>query len=221
MKKIMLVIMVLLISIAFSKDIYISFVLDETGSMYERRAETISSFNEYLEMLQNKDEKVFMTLTKFNSDRTVVVFNKVNVNYLSGLSDKTYYPQNMTPLYDAIGKTVNEIGDVDNMLFVILTDGLENRSVEYDQSSIFNLVKEKKEIGWTFVFMGADQDSYVAENFGIDIGNIYNWDSNGSIGIGTVSPMQQLILNTSSYIQDDAVQTTGFFNETNEEGEEK
>lgn len=197
------------------KDLLVSFVLDETGSMMKRRAATISSFNEYLSTLQNREcDEIIITLTKFNSGGIDVIFNETDVNCVPDINNDTYNPEMNTPLYDAIGKAINEV-DIEkdiNVLFVILTDGLENASYEYTQNMIFELIKDRECKGWTFVFLGADQDSYVAEAIGFQSGNIYLWDSNTTtINVGASSPMQQLIMNTSSFLDSGAVQTDCFF----------
>lgn len=192
------------------KYLTVCFVLDETGSMSDRKTETIDSFNEYLSALRDRKEDISMTLTKFNSGKIDVVFKKTDVDYVADLNNDTYNPNNMTPLYDAIGKTINRIKVKrrEHILFVILTDGLENYSTEYSRKQIFNLIKDKECKGWTFVFLGADQDSYVAEQFGLQRGNILIWESS----VGVSSPMQQLIKNTDAFLDAGAVQTSDFFN---------
>jgi hypothetical protein len=71
----------------------------------------------------------------------------------------------------------------EDILFVIFTDGQENQSVEYTRQSIFDLISRKEEAGWTFVFMGANQDVYAeTERIGIKAGNAqaYRADRTGS-----------------------------------------
>ena len=60
------------------ENVYVNFVLDETGSMDIVRDSTISGFNEYIKTLK-KDAKgpILFTLTKFNSEKiTVVVLSR-------------------------------------------------------------------------------------------------------------------------------------------------
>ncbi len=40
------------------------------------------------------------------------------------------------------------------------TDGQENQSVEYSREMIFDLMKKRQDDGWTFAYMGANQDAY-------------------------------------------------------------
>jgi len=43
---------------------------------------------------------------------------------------------------------------------VVFTDGHENDSREWTKEALFKLITEKEKEGWTFVFLGANQDSY-------------------------------------------------------------
>jgi len=212
MKKLIIVILVLFcfVSLIQACDLTISFVLDETGSMEDIRDQTIDSFNEYLSTLQGRNEKLRMTLTKFNSSNVEIAYENADIEHIKKLNRNNYIPQHGTPLYDAIGNTIESLKGVNNVLFIILTDGLENSSRKYTQKDIFKMIGNKQDIGWTFVFLGADQDKYVAENIGIQSGNIFNWDGS-NVGIGTSSPMQQLISNTCSFLDSGTVKTSDFF----------
>lgn len=168
------------------KKLYISFILDETGSMLSAKSQTISGFNEYVESLKaNVDDKVYFTLTKFNSARTQIVVTDASLNDVPPLTDSNYRPAETTPLYDAIGKTITSLESSvkkgSRCLVVIQTDGQENASREYDRRAIFDMIEEKKKAGWTFVFLGADQDAYLAsQQIGISRGNTMSYDSHAT-----------------------------------------
>lgn len=136
------------------KEKHISFILDETGSMMSIKDKTISDFKEYLQTIRS--EKGVFTLTKFNSNKVEVVYTKP-IKDVPELTTETYKPTDSTPLYDAIGKTVKTLeaneGKQD-ILVVVLTDGEENASKEYDKKAIQALMKEKESKGWTFVYLG-------------------------------------------------------------------
>ena len=156
--------------------------------------------------LKKKDENVKFTLTKFNSTKTEVVCKAVDVKHVAELSEKTYKPANLTPLYDAIGKTINSLDGEDKVLMVILTDGFENASKEYTQSMIFDLISKKKTKGWTFVFLGANQDAWaIGGAMGISKGNTYTFTYDS-----VVSTMRGVSSGTSFYIDSGGVQTDTF-----------
>ena len=59
-----------------------------------------------------------------------------------------------------------------------MTDGQENASTEYNQRKIFDLIKEKEKENWTFIFLGANQDSWLAGHaIGVSRGNTMNYDT--------------------------------------------
>jgi len=142
------------------KEKHISFILDETGSMMSIKDKTISDFKEYIQSI--KSCKGVFTLTKFNSNKVEVVYTKP-IKDVPELTKTTYLPDATTPLYDAIGKTIKAL-EVDEgkqeLLVVILTDGQENASKEYDKKAIQALMKEKESKGWTFVYLGVGQAAW-------------------------------------------------------------
>jgi hypothetical protein len=83
----------------------------------------------------------------------------------------------MTPLYDAIELLLDRAevrrGDPADQLVVVLTDGLENASRRSDRDRLFRRVARLRDAGWTFVFLGANQDSYAAGGaMGVHAGNV-------------------------------------------------
>ena len=200
------------------KEMFVSFILDETGSMLSVKQETISGFNEYLQTLksQKKSKKIKFTLTKFNSDKVEVVYDAIKLKNVKSLDDENYQPAAMTPLYDAIGKTVRSIerqSKEGKVLIVIQTDGHENYSKEYDRKGVFDLIEEKKKDGWTFAFLGADQDAWLAAKLiGIPKGNAMSYDSSQTRGT-----LGRLALYTSEYLNSDGAQTNNFFSDPKED----
>ena len=151
------------------------FILDKSGSMSGSEEHTISSFNEYLA----KEKK-----NKFNTKITTVLFshdyeylhNRVDISKVKKLTSDDYYVGGCTALYDALGNTINsmEKKDTDKVLFIIITDGYENASKEYDNKMIKKLIKKHSD--WEFIYIGADIDSYASGGaIGIKKDNIANY----------------------------------------------
>jgi hypothetical protein len=188
-----------------NRPMMVSIVLDETGSMSSRISETISGFNEYVGDLKKLKVPVSVTLTKFNSKKVEVVYADKPLKDVPELNKDTYQPNELTPLYDAVGKTITEIDKKKlgkkTVLVVIMTDGAENASKEYNQKKIFDLISEKqKKEGWTFVFMGADQDAWLAgQAIGILYANTLSFDGNNVKGA-----MKTAARATMSYAQSSA-----------------
>ncbi|MBR3746641.1 MAG: hypothetical protein IKN27_06740, partial [Selenomonadaceae bacterium] len=68
-------------------------------------------------------------------------------------------------------------------LFIITTDGMENASEHFSYRDIKDLVGKQKELGWEFIFLGANIDAIeVAGHLGIDARRAVNYhaDSRGT-----------------------------------------
>lgn len=159
---------------AKTKSTSICFLLDESASMEAQKAGAISGFNEYISTL-NLEKKDTFTFTKFNTEE-ILVHDSVKLEDVKKLTAKNYVPSGMTALYDAIGKTVTaaEKKKADRYLMVILTDGKENSSKEYNLTAIQKLLRQKEiEGNWTFVYLSSHADSWkVGQSLGIPLGNI-------------------------------------------------
>ena len=133
----------------------------------------------------------FFTLVAFCGCEKRKIYDKVPVREIGPLSAKDYRPCCTTPLYDAMGFTLNDIrhhvDQLDNAMVVvtIITDGLENSSREYTGMAVKSLVEDLRKQGWTFTYMGANQDA-VEVTFTLSIRNARNFDYNAD---GTVACM--------------------------------
>lgn len=108
----------------------------------------------------------------FNSARIKSVLNRQKVESDKMLKWTDYDPNDCTPLFDAMGRSLNElknhVSDEDVVLVTIITDGYENASREYSGRDIKNLVAELKAKGWVFAYIGTNQDvDAVADDMGI------------------------------------------------------
>ena len=83
----------------------------------------------------------------------------------------------MTALYDAIGKAFMLVDKKYDGVFVnIMTDGLENNSVEFRLSDIKTLIRKKRHEGWAITFMGTTEESMEeATTWGISKGNMFRY----------------------------------------------
>lgn len=151
------------------------FILDKSGSMAGQVENTISSFNEYLEKEKKNKYETNITTVLF-SDKYTILHDRVNVSKVKPLTNKEYYVEGCTALYDALGNTIHnfETKDTDKVILIIITDGYENASKEYKNEDIKKLIQGHKD--YEFVYVGADIDSYAAgSNIGIRKDNIANF----------------------------------------------
>lgn len=204
----------------------VNFVLDETGSMGVIKEATINGVNEYFQMLRERKGRVYLTLTQFNSEKVEVVHDHVIMSKVPDLTPETYQPDALTPLYDAIAATIKATEkriakrkSQPAVLCVIMTDGQENASKEYSRDAIFALIRDKTDEGWTFTYLGANQDSYaVARGVGIPIGNAANFVGDSA---GVARGLAAVNQSTSEYLDSGSQQTSSFYasTDTDEEAE--
>lgn len=151
------------------------FVLDKSGSMSGSEDSTISSFNEYLEREKKNNYKTRITTILFSDDYSYL-YKGADVSKVSPLTRDDYFVGGCTSLYDAIGSSINYIDrcDTDKVLFIIITDGYENASKEFDKEKIRRMIKDHS--NYEFVYIGADIDSYSSGgSIGIKSANIANF----------------------------------------------
>ena len=148
---------------------FVSFLLDETGSMHDVIDDTIGGFNAYVETLKKDGGDIVFSLVSFDSNRTQRRYVAEPIDKVEPLTRSNYRPGAATPLIDASVKiikatedAVRKRGDEPSVLVVIQTDGYENASVEYTSADLTALIKEKTATGWQFVFLGAGLDAFDA-----------------------------------------------------------
>ncbi len=176
---------------AGTKTSHVIFVLDDSGSMQSCRAATISGYNEYLQ-LQKEDARktgipTFVSLYKFDGSNVNNVFNRVSVEEVQNLDEKSYNPQGMTNLYDAIGGVMMQINaqlakskkaDRDSVIITILTDGHENSSRSFDNINIKQMVEKAEGKNWGFMFLGANINAFAAgSSLGFNVNNTMQYDT--------------------------------------------
>ncbi len=148
---------------------FVSFLLDETGSMQSIKDDTVGGFNAYIEALQKDGDGILFSLVSFNSSQTQKRYVAEPIDQIKPLTDDDYQPRAMTPLIDASVKiikatdeAVSKRDEASNVVIVMQTDGQENVSVEYTTADLAALIKEKEQAGWQFVFLGAGLDAFAA-----------------------------------------------------------
>ena len=151
------------------------FILDKSGSMSGSEENTISSFNEYLEREKKNKFKTRVTTVLF-SDGYKYLHKGLDVSKVRPLTHEDYYVDGCTALYDALGNTINYIDrcSTDKVMFIIITDGYENASKEFNNKMIRKMIKNHS--NYEFIYIGADIDSYsTGGEIGISKSNISNY----------------------------------------------
>ncbi len=161
--------------------IYNLIILDESGSMSSIYDQALGGANETIQTIRSaqessSDQKHFFTFVTFGSSIGESVRTIIDAKPIKEVRDLTgddYRPNGCTPLYDAMGKALTALeqktSEGDQVLVTIITDGMENSSREFTSVQVCDIVKRLRAKGWTFVYIGANQDAVeVAKQIYID-----------------------------------------------------
>lgn len=157
----------------------IVFILDRSGSMGGLESDTIGGFNAMLKQQQTEVEGDALVSTILFDHESIVLHDRVPIAEVKPLTEKDYQVRGTTALLDAVGDAVKHIKNIHKYareedrplktLFIITTDGFENASHKFTYNDIKRLIEQQKELGWEFVFLGANIDAtQVAGDIGID-----------------------------------------------------
>ncbi|MBP5521266.1 MAG: VWA domain-containing protein [Bacteroidales bacterium] len=152
-------------------NIYNVIILDESGSMSSIYRPTIQSMNEVISGIRKNqkefpDQRHYVTIVTFEGNGPEGVKtrrDRVPIQTVEDFSEIDYCPGGCTPLYDAMGLTLNHLESVilpeDKVMATVITDGYENSSREYSGKTIKALVSRLREKGWVLAYIGANQDA--------------------------------------------------------------
>lgn len=168
------------------------FILDKSGSMGGLETDTIGGFNAMLEKQKAVEGECRITTVLFDNNYELL-HDRIDIKAVNRMTDKEYEVGGTTALLDAVGKTIHKIGNAqkntaddfraEKVLFVIITDGLENASREYTAAKVREMIeRQKTRYGWDFIFLGANIDAIeTAGNMGIapERAQNYHADSEG------------------------------------------
>lgn len=187
-------------------------VLDRSGSMGSIKEATVNGFNTFLDEQKNAEGEAFITLVQFD-DRYEMNYQSIPVAEAQPLiAGETFVPRGTTALYDAIGKTINDLKTDRDVIFVIITDGHENASNEFKVEAIKKMIQSlTEEDGWKFIFLAANQDAILSGNsIGISGANSMTYAANGE---STSAAFFSVSSNMASYrsskfksLSDDAIE---------------
>jgi hypothetical protein len=159
-------------------------ILDRSGSMSSIMSDSIGGFNQFLKEQRELPDEATLTVALFDTQYELL-YDNVNIKKVKDITSKEWNPRGMTALYDAIGKTINDVkrnhnklgvGAPAKILVCIVTDGLENASKEYKLADIQKLIKKCEKDDWNFIYLAANQDAFaVGTSFGVSAGNTFTY----------------------------------------------
>lgn len=165
---------------------HVSVIIDSSGSMQATADDAVGGFNTLLKEQQAIKGKATMSVmlfdTSFSRIETMTPLEDVNP-----LTREAYSPSGMTALFDAVGNEINYLGKKlndmpeeerpDKVIVAIITDGCENSSREYTASKVKEMIEhQQNKYSWEFLFLGANQDSFLEASYiGINLNNVANY----------------------------------------------
>ncbi len=148
------------------------YIIDQSGSMSDCQKITVNCINEQFATIQNlaieEKKQEFKASLHFFNDYLRTMINQQTPMNLPKLNLNDFCPSGNTSLYDAIGtiasaERLNSSSSVKKgekkVVFVIITDGHENRSLLYNFENIRKLILEMQNEGYIFMFLGAIIDA--------------------------------------------------------------
>lgn len=150
-------------------------VLDRSGSMDKIRQDMKGGLNRFLEEQKKEPGECQVTLVQFDNEYEVVHAGVA----LKDVPPVELVPRGMTALRDALGRTINSVGErleempeeqrPGKVVFLIITDGLENASREFSAEQVREMIeRQQRDYSWLFVYLGANQDAFaVGQDLGV------------------------------------------------------
>jgi uncharacterized protein YegL len=165
-------------------------IIDKSGSMDTIKDDAIGGFNSFLTEQKDIERDANVTFVLFD-DRYDLIHNGKDIHEVDELTKKTYRPSGTTALLDAVGRTVDRVGErlnelndsekPENVIVFILTDGMENASSDYTKDQVKGMIQhQESKYSWEFIYGGANQDAFEeAGGLGIKAQNTFNFEATG------------------------------------------
>jgi hypothetical protein len=131
--------------------------------------EAIGGFNAFLDTQQKEPEAAQLSLVLFDHEY-LLVHQSRDIRWVPKLTGQVYQARGTTVMLDAIGLTVDGLGEKldktpeavrpGKVIVAILTDGLENASQSYTPPMIAERINHQRETySREFVFLATNQDA--------------------------------------------------------------
>ena len=152
----------------------ICLILDRSGSMSGRESDVVGGVNTFLAEQKALPDEASIAMVRFDTE--IERFRPMQpLSAVADITREEYVPRGSTALLDAVGSTISGLDEdwkresAERCIVVIVTDGKENASTEYEKEKIKELIEARKKTGlWAFIYLGANVDAF-AESGGLGI----------------------------------------------------
>ena len=177
----------------------ITMVVDRSGSMASIRTDAEGGINTFIDQQKKEPGHALLTLVQFDTEYEFV-HSGVPIERVPPFS---LVPRGATALLDAVGRAINQTGSrlaameeaqrPGLIIVVIVTDGQENSSREFDREQIRRMIEHQQTAyKWQFTFLAANQDAFaVGGSMGITASGTANF-SPDKIGTAQMAVAKQV-----------------------------
>lgn len=154
-------------------------IIDASGSMKPFTSDTLNGYNGYLDELAADADQIYRVTTVLFSSHD---FYKIHGQSLAPsdpaarLDKKSYIAKGFTALLDATGRAITDfaalktVAEGDKVLVSIMTDGHENDSRDFTNTSVKAMIDAYTALGWEFTFMAQGFDGWAqASAMGVNV----------------------------------------------------
>jgi uncharacterized protein YegL len=159
-------------------------------------SDTKGSFNSFIQAQREAEGKTVFDLYQFSDDVKRIVEHVDLANFTDDLMAK-YRCSGCTALNDAVCTAIDTLGKEfaamkeedrpEHVVFVIITDGMENASRKFTGEDVKKRITEQTDTyNWTFQYLAANQDAFASgASLGLSTNCCMNFTAD-SKGISTV-----------------------------------
>lgn len=146
---------------------HVVMVIDRSGSMSATWNDVKGGYKQIVQDNKKDSGQCTFTVAVFD-DKYDILEDFTDISKVS--EELATSPRGWTALLDAVGKTINEVGEKLNnlkederphrVLIYIISDGQENSSTEFKKTDIVKMIHEQEsKYLWTFNYLGSTIDS--------------------------------------------------------------
>ncbi len=188
------------------------FILDRSGSMRGLEKDTVKGYNSFLESQRKEEGEVYVSAVLF-SDQQEKILSHQNLWETKDMEEKDFHADGCTALLDAIGDSIHEMDsylkekkEERNIIYVIITDGMENASRRYNYPTIKKEISLHQEEGWKFIFLASNISAIEeASSIGIkamDAVNFHNDEKGIELNFKAISKAVRNMRSCSTFCSD-------------------